>query len=95
MAFIGLMGFKFTDEFRYHKLILFGLAFSSVGDAFLDYREGELFPVGMLAFAVAQCFYISAFGFKPLKIAIGLISYGFGAFGNLWNIQNCFWKFKF
>lgn len=82
MAFIFFMGFKFTNEFRYHRLILFGLAFSSVGDAFLDYKNGELFPLGMLAFAVAQVCYISAFGFKPLKIVIGLISYGLGAFGN-------------
>jgi uncharacterized membrane protein YhhN len=83
MAFIFFMGFKFTDEqFRYHKFILFGLGFSSVGDAFLDYANGELFPFGMLAFAVAQICYISAFGFEPLKIIIALISYGIGAFGN-------------
>lgn len=88
MAFIIFMGFKFTDEFRYHKFILSGLAFSSVGDAFLDYADGELFSFGMLAFAVAQLCYISAFGFKPLKLIIGLIISGIGAFGNLKEFLN-------
>ena len=82
MAFIFFMGFKNTKEFGYHKLILFGLAFSSLGDAFLDFKQGELFPFGMLAFAVAQVFYIYAFGFRPLRIVIGLLSYGFGIFGD-------------
>lgn len=82
MAFIFFMGFKNTKEFGYHKLILLGLAFSSVGDAFLDYNDGELFPFGMLAFAVAQVFYITAFGFKPLRITIGLLSYGLGVFSD-------------
>lgn len=87
IAFVFFMGFKFTDEFQYHKRILLGLAFSSIGDAFLDYGKGELFPFGMLAFAVAQMFYISAFGFKPLRIVIGLISYGIGVFGKIWNFR--------
>jgi uncharacterized membrane protein YhhN len=81
MAFVFFMGFKNTSEFGYHRKILIGLAFSSVGDACLDYGNGELFPIGMLAFAGAQICYISAFGFKPLKIVIGLMSYGFGVFG--------------
>jgi uncharacterized membrane protein YhhN len=86
MAFVFFMGFKNTNEFTYHKRILMGLAFSSVGDAFLDYKTGELFPLGMGAFAVAQICYIFAFGFKPLRIFIGLLSYAFGAFGKSYYI---------
>lgn len=84
MAFIFFMGFKNTKEFGYHKTILIGLAFSSVGDAFLDYKDGELFPLGMLAFGVAQVCYIWAFKFKPMNVTsfvIGFLSYGFGIFG--------------
>lgn len=90
MAFIFFMGFKFTNEFRYHQLILGGLVFSAVGDAFLDYQKGILFQYGMMAFAVAQIFYISAFGWKPLKFLIGLAFYAFGGSGKkvyLWVIS--------
>lgn len=82
MAFLFFMGLKFTREFRYHQLILGGLVFSAIGDAFLDYQNGGLFQYGMLAFAVAQIFYISAFGWKPLKFCIGLVFYAIGGFGN-------------
>jgi uncharacterized membrane protein YhhN len=68
------------DSNRYHKLLLGGLIFSCMGDAFLDYKDGALFELGMAAFAIAQCFYITMFGFKPLKIVHGAIIYlvGFG-----------------
>lgn len=72
---------KKTLPFRYiysHK-ILIGLIFSCCGDALLNL---DLFAFGMVMFAVAQVFYTSAFGFKPLKLWIGLILYIFGAIGN-------------
>lgn len=56
-------------------MILFGLIFSCAGDALLDYKNHSLFVYGMMAFAVAQIFYITAFGFKPLKVYIGIIMY--------------------
>lgn len=59
MAFIFFMGYKFSSEYRFHTKILLGLLFSSCGDALLDYKKADLFPFGMIAFAVAHFFYIS------------------------------------
>ena len=75
------MGNKFNEAFR--KRILYGLIFSCIGDVFLDYNEseGELFPFGMVAFAVAQILYISAFGWKPLRPMIGIFLFALGVFG--------------
>ncbi|KAL0273295.1 UNVERIFIED_CONTAM: hypothetical protein PYX00_005998 [Menopon gallinae] len=56
-----------------HKLIFYALIASSVGDACLVWDKS--FPLGMVAFAIAHCFYIKAFGFKPLKPGIGLALY--------------------
>lgn len=69
-----------TKLFRYiysHKIFI-GLIFSCCGDALLNLN---LFAFGMIMFGVAQVFYISAFGFKPLKLWIGLVLYIFGAVG--------------
>lgn len=52
-----------------------GLVFSCIGDALLNIN---LFPHGMAAFAIAQAFYISAFGLYPLQPWIGVILYSFG-----------------
>lgn len=49
-----------------------GLVFSSGGDALLNIN---LFPFGMISFGVAHVFYISAFGWKPIKWFIGLLLY--------------------
>ncbi len=57
-----------------------GLIFSCCGDALLNLN---LFAFGMVMFGVAQVFYTSAFGWKPLKLWIGLMLYSFGAIGNL------------
>lgn len=83
VAFVFLAGFKFTEEFRYHKLILIGLVCSSIGDSLLDwlhFKDGFLFPFGMLAFAVAQIFYIAALGWKPLRLFVSIFFYAFGIF---------------
>lgn len=74
------MGFRLTKDYKYQQLILLGLIFSCAGDALLDYQSGELFQYGMMAFAVAQIFYISAFGWRPFKLLIGVIFYVLGAF---------------
>lgn len=70
MAFVFSYGIKST---KYHQIIFFALIFSSIGDAFLDYKNGELFPLGMASFAIAQICYIKAFGFKPLKPILGIV----------------------
>jgi len=83
MGFIVLRNFRLTKEFRFHQFILLGLVFSCAGDAFLDYRSGELFVFGMIAFAFAQISYVSAFGWQPLRLLIGILFYVFGAAGEL------------
>lgn len=75
------MGFKFTKDYRYHQLIIFGLLFSCAGDALLDYQYGALFQYGMIAFSIAQVFYISAFGWSPRKLFIAFLFYGFSIAG--------------
>lgn len=74
MAFIWSMGgIGSSPQFKYQRLIHIGLVFSVFGDAFLDYNHGELFPLGMAAFALAQITYITAFGWKPFKPILGLV----------------------
>uniref|UniRef100_A0A182W607 lysoplasmalogenase n=1 Tax=Anopheles minimus TaxID=112268 RepID=A0A182W607_9DIPT len=86
LFFVMLTTAKNAKTIQYQKRILYGLLFSSLGDFLLNY---DLFEAGMGAFGIAQVFYISAFGMKPLKPLIGLILYllGFLAtavfFGNL------------
>ncbi|XP_058815555.1 lysoplasmalogenase-like protein TMEM86A isoform X2 [Topomyia yanbarensis] len=73
--FVFLTGFKLEKSYRYKQWILIGLVFSCLGDLLLNY---DMFEAGMAAFGVAQIFYISAFGFKPLKPWLGLPLYGLG-----------------
>lgn len=61
---------------RYKHLILLGLIFSCSGDILLNY---DLFEAGMAGFGVAQIFYISAFGLRPVRPWFGLPLYGLGA----------------
>ncbi|CAG0883686.1 unnamed protein product [Cyprideis torosa] len=67
--FVLLHGMSLGQEHAYSRRVLFGLAFSMLGDAFLIYEEA--FVHGIAAFAIAQIMYISAFGFSPIKPAIG------------------------
>jgi len=80
MAFIVFTGFKFTREYRYRQLILIGLVFSCFGDAFLDCKSTNFFIEGVLAFAVAQLCFITAFGWKPLRLLVGVIFYALGGY---------------
>ena len=60
--------------FKYRRLILVGLLFSLCGDVLLVWKV-DLFIPGLLMFAVAHVFYMSAFGFKPFgKFALVLSS---------------------
>lgn len=83
ICFIIFTDFKFTKEYRYHQMIVLGLVFSCAGDALLDYKNGILFPLGMMAFGFAQVCYISAFGWKPLRLIVGMMIYIFGVYGKL------------
>ncbi|XP_065084802.1 lysoplasmalogenase TMEM86A [Ochlerotatus camptorhynchus] len=74
--FVLLTGFKLKKSHRYKHLILIGLIFSCSGDILLNY---DLFEAGMAGFGVAQIFYISAFGFHPVKPWFALPLYGLGA----------------
>lgn len=68
---------KFTPRSRHEsRYLLIGLLWSSIGDLLLNI---DLFPIGMAAFGVAQGFYISSFGFRPLQPAIGAFLYIVGA----------------
>lgn len=76
LPIISLWMFVFIElkrSNRFKQLILAGLVASCAGDVLLNY---DLFEAGMGAFGVAQIFYISAFGFRPLRPLIGLPLYG-------------------
>ncbi|XP_063705251.1 lysoplasmalogenase TMEM86A [Culicoides brevitarsis] len=75
MIFVCLHDTKTKKGKHGSQYILLGLIFSSIGDILLNV---DLFPEGMGAFAVAQAFYITSFGFKPLKMPIGLVLYTVG-----------------
>lgn len=60
--------------------------FSCLGDALLNV---DLFAFGMVMFGVAQVLYASAFGWKPVKLWIGLALYIFGAIGM--NVKKLTW----
>ncbi|XP_065344757.1 lysoplasmalogenase TMEM86A [Cloeon dipterum] len=77
LLFIYLRGKK---EHKWTRWIVLGLLVSTVGDVFMVWRSQLV--NGMAAFALAQICYIKAFGFTPLKPAIGVILY-LGSFGAL------------
>ncbi|XP_039490064.1 lysoplasmalogenase-like protein TMEM86A isoform X2 [Drosophila santomea] len=70
--YVVAKGISPKKEYRRSVWILLGLVFSSGGDALLNIN---LFPFGMISFGVAHLFYISAFGWKPVKWIIGLVLY--------------------
>jgi len=47
-----------------------------LGDAFLVWDH--TFLQGMASFGIGHTFYISAFGFRPLNLPLGLFLYGLG-----------------
>ncbi|XP_016989078.1 lysoplasmalogenase-like protein TMEM86A [Drosophila rhopaloa] len=72
MFYMVAKGITLKKEYRRSLWILLGLVFSCGGDALLNIN---LFPFGMISFGVAHVFYISAFGWKPVKWLIGLVLY--------------------
>lgn len=71
--FVLMSEFEFKRSNRYKHLILAGLIASCAGDLLLNYN---MFEAGMGAFGVAQIFYMSAFGFSPLRPWVSLPLYG-------------------
>ncbi|XP_068245038.1 lysoplasmalogenase TMEM86A-like [Palaemon carinicauda] len=57
--------------------IFFGLIFSAVGDAFMAYPD-TWFLQGIQTFGISQIFYTAAFGFKAIKLPLGIGLYAIG-----------------
>lgn len=72
VLFVFLHGWSHFKAQKFPKLIVIGLICSSVGDVLLDF---DLFIFGMIAFGVAQGFYIWAFQFKPYFWLLGGLFY--------------------
>lgn len=72
MPVLSLISFVFFQGVSnsYNRKILAGLTLCCIGDALLVWQKmyEELFLLGMLMFAIAMCFYISAFGFRPFGV---------------------------
>ncbi|KAK7072859.1 Lysoplasmalogenase-like protein tmem86a [Halocaridina rubra] len=73
IAFVLLHGMSLGEEYAYSRRILLGLIFSVIGDALLVWDD--LFIHGLSAFLIAQCLYVSAFGFKPFNIYAATVIY--------------------
>ncbi|XP_011210434.1 lysoplasmalogenase-like protein TMEM86A isoform X2 [Bactrocera dorsalis] len=76
ILYVVVKGFAFTPAYNYSQRILLGLICSCAGDALLNIN---LFLEGMGAFAIGHIWYISAFGWKPLRLPIGVALYICGA----------------
>ncbi|XP_011184686.1 lysoplasmalogenase-like protein TMEM86A isoform X2 [Zeugodacus cucurbitae] len=76
LVYVVAKGFALTPAYRYSQRILLGLVCSCAGDALLNIN---LFLEGMGAFAIGHIWYISAFGWRPLKLPIGVALYICGA----------------
>lgn len=73
IAFVLLHGMSLGDEYSYARRIFFGLVFSAVADVLLVWPE--YFLHGLCTFFFTQIFYISAYGFTPLKLKIAAVIY--------------------
>jgi hypothetical protein len=61
------------NRYTFSRRILIGLMFSCLGDGLLVWRE--LFLYGMVSFGIGHMFFISAFGFQPLNLSLGIPMY--------------------
>ncbi|XP_070508079.1 lysoplasmalogenase TMEM86A [Chironomus tepperi] len=80
MIFLLMNDYKEPRQIRHKRFLLSALFFSLIGDIMLDYKAGgeDAFAIGMGSFAVAQIIYVISFGFKPLRLIIGLAFYAVG-----------------
>lgn len=72
MFYVSIKGFSIKKNYRQSQLILIGLMFSCAGDIMLNLL---LFALGMACFGVTQICYMCAFGWRPLKVIIGVCIY--------------------
>lgn len=75
ICLIGFMlarGIKFTKQYRYHQLMLIAFIISCPADAWLE--EEHSFIYGVVGYAIVHAIFIKAFGWKPLKPKIGLVT---------------------
>lgn len=66
----GVRDLKMNSYFKVRLII--ALIFSSLGDLFLNIDKFEL---GVVAFGIAQIFFIWCFGFQPRRFVLGFILY--------------------
>lgn len=59
------------------------MLFGGLGDALLIWPE--YFDAGVFSFLVGHLIYINAFGFKPLKLSIGITCYALAILGEYYN----------
>jgi len=71
LFFVLLDGLGLKKRSVFRSRILVALIFCCIGDACLVWEESFIF--GMGAFAIGHFFYISAFGFQPLNLPVGII----------------------
>ncbi|XP_046642216.1 lysoplasmalogenase-like protein TMEM86A [Daphnia pulicaria] len=73
LLFVLMHGMSLGNEYTFSRRILIGLMFSCLGDGLLVWRE--LFLYGMVSFGIGHMFFISAFGFQPLNLSLGIPMY--------------------
>lgn len=79
LVFVLLHGMSLGNEHTFSRRILIGLTFSCIGDGLLVWPE--LFLYGMAAFGCGHLFFISAFGFQPLNLKLGISLYSASVLG--------------
>ncbi|XP_060531812.1 lysoplasmalogenase TMEM86A [Cylas formicarius] len=77
VLFVSRHGEANGEGFKHSRRIATGLLCCCVGDALLLWNHFEL---GMLAFSVGHLNYIAAFGYKPLKLPIGVGTFAIGLY---------------
>lgn len=71
MLFVVLHGMTFSEYYRYTRRIFLALLFSVIGDAALVWAD-KYFELGLCMFALAHVAYTVAFGWKPLRLLLGV-----------------------
>jgi uncharacterized membrane protein YhhN len=74
------------NRYAFSRRILIGLFFSCIGDGLLVWRE--FFLYGMVSFGIGHMFFISAFGFQPLNLSLGIPMYIASMLGNRFIVFN-------
>lgn len=65
-------GLSCRFQSTYARRVLYSLVLSCIGDWFICFKETEM--LAAIIFGLAHCFYITTFGFKTLKLPIGIVN---------------------